>query len=160
MKNWQEIRSTIDPSTVLPHGDNDPILVLTHKEASPFGQEEKEVTFFISSNEKELHEYFLEIVLREMLFEDYVNGDAVPELQKLNFQDVLSILLEGAKKGELDDWHDGYSTLLLLKEWSKKEPNKSAYEELDDFLAKHDLNLRVEYFSSKEEAKKKHLELD
>lgn len=154
MKNWQEIRSRIDPSSVLKHEENDPALVIVRKEASPFGQAEKEARFLLSSNESDLHEYFLEIILREMLFEDYVNGDAVPELQKLNFQDVLALLLEGAEKGELDDWHGGYKTLRYLAEWSQQEPTGQAYEELNDFLKSHDLNLKVEHYKTIVEAKK------
>lgn len=160
MKNWQEIRSRIDPSSVLKHEENDPALVIVRKEASPFGQAEKETRFLLSSNESDLHEYFLEIILREMLFEDYVNGDAVPELQKLNFQDVLALLLEGAEKGELDDWHGGYKTLRYLAEWSQQEPTGQAYEELNDFLKSHDLNLKVEHYKTIVEAKKEHRDLD
>lgn len=160
MKNWQEIRSRIDPSSVLKHEENDPALVIARKEASPFGQAEKETKFLLSSNEPDLHEYFLEIILREMLFEDYVNGDAVPELQKMNFQDVLALLLEGAEKGELDDWHGGYKTLRYLAEWSQKEPTWQAYKELNDFLKSHDLNLQVEHYKNIVEAKKEHGDLD
>lgn len=160
MKNWQEIRSRIDPSSVLKHEENDPVLVIVRKEASAFGQAEKETKFLLSSNEIDLHEYFLEIILREMLFEDYVNGDAVPELQKLNFQDVLALLLEGAEKGELDDWHGGYKTLRYLAEWSQKEPIGQAYKELNDFLKSHELNLEVKYYKSLVEAKKEHPDLD
>lgn len=160
MKNWQEIRSRIDPSSVLKHEENDPAIVIVRKEASPFGQAEKETKFVLSSNEHDLHEYFLEIVLREMLFEDYVNGDAVPELQKLNFQDVLALLLEGAEKGEFDDWHGGYKTLSYLAEWSQKEPTCWTYQELNDFLKNNDLNLEVKYYETIKEAKIEHPDLD
>ncbi len=150
---WLEIRSKFNPREILAHDEKDEFLYCSHYVASPFGQEEKEEGEWLSSSKNELFAYFKEIVLREMLFEDYVNGDAAPELQKYDFDTILSTLIEGAKKGELDGWHDGVTTLLEIDEWSKNSENID-YVNLEGILRKHDLNLHVEYFSSLEEAKK------
>ncbi len=150
--NWFEIRSKSNPKQILSHSDNDEFLFVSHFVASPFGEEEKEESEWISSSKSELFAYFKEIVLREMLFEDYVNGDAVPELQKHDFSTILGLLIEGAEKGELDDWHDGLKTLLEIRDWSEKDD--ADYAELEKILHKHDLNLHVEHFSSLEDAKR------
>ena len=148
---WFEIRAKANPKEILVRGDNDEFLYYSHLVASPFGQEEKEVGEWLSSSKNELFAYFKEIVLREMLFSDYVNGDAVPELQKYDFDTILSLLIEGAKKGELDGWHDGAITLLEIDEWSKNTDSFD-YANLEKILRKHDLNLHVEHFASLEEA--------
>lgn len=152
-ENWMEIRSKADPSEILKHSNSDEYLYCSHSVSSPFGEEDKEEGYWLSSSKNELFAYFKEIVLREMLFEDYVNGDAVPELQKHDFGTILDLLIDGAKKGELDGWHDGLSTLLEISAWSEDESNID-YKKLETILRKHNLNLHVEHFASLEEAKR------
>ncbi len=146
MKDWNFIRSKVEPEGCLSHSDSDVFLKVSHKEASPFGEEAKETSKIISGEEKEVREFFIETSLREMLFDDYVNGDAVPELQNKNCQDILDILLEGARNGEFENWHDGLKTLEEIDQWISAD---SSYDSLNEIAKKHSLNLSLEYFSSK-----------
>ena len=153
--DWVKIRSLVDPYSILNHTENDAYLYVSSKEAAPFGKEEKEVGRWISSDLDSLFLFFKEITLREMLFEDYVNGDAVPELQPFNFFDLLSLLLKGARNGELDSWHDGLVTLEEIEDWANHQDNKNHYEKLENILRRHDLNLHVEFYPNKETAIKR-----
>lgn len=152
--DWNEVRKGIDPKRFLKHGSEDVYLYCSHFVAAPFGEDEKEEKEWISGFENEVFAYFKETILRQMLFEDYVNGDAVPSLQEMDFAALLSLLIEGGKNGEIDDLHDGYKTLLSLKEWSENCGINGRYEKLEAILKEHGLNLYVEYYSSLKEAKK------
>gem|GEM_PF-6852576 len=115
---------------------------------------------WISSDLDSLFLFFKEITLREMLFEDYVNGDAVSELQSLDFSELLSLLLEGARNGELDSWHNGLASLEEIEGWANHQENKNHYERLEKILRSHDLNLHVEFYPNKKTAMRESAKTD
>lgn len=154
VKDWLAIRSMTNPMSALEHSSNDVYLLVSHHVPSAFGKEDKIECMWLSSSRDSLFAFFKEIVLRQMLFEDYVNGDAVPGLQNLDFDPLLSILIEGAKNGELGHWHGGLVALQEIHDWANNESEENRYEKIEAILRTHDLNLRVEYYSSLEDAKK------
>ncbi len=153
-KDWLAIRSLMNPASVLEHTKKDSYLFISHHVPAPFGKEEGTESVWVSSSSDSLFSYFKEIVLREMLFEDFVNGDAVPGLQSLDFAPLLNLLIEGAQKGELDNWHDGLVTLEEIRDWANCVDETNRYVKIETILRKHDLNLHVEYYSSLKEAEK------
>lgn len=150
--NWIKIRSEVDPYSCLPHSKDDAFLFVSHKIATPFGREDEIEKRWLSSNREFLFAFFKEITLRQMLFEDYVNGDAIAGLERLNFSELLSLLIEGAKNGELDLWHDGLITLEEIRHWTNESDSDDRYQRLENILIKHNLNLHVAYYPSKKEA--------
>lgn len=155
MNDWQYVRSLLNPYSVLKHTDHDAFLFISFEEPAPFTSNSKHLKEeWIYSDDDSLFEFFKEIILRQTLFNDYVNGDAVPELQNLNFAELFSLLLNAAKKGELDGWHDGVTTLLELEKSINNVDTIDRYKEIEKTLRKHDLNLHVEYYKNKDEALK------
>ncbi len=153
VKDWLAIRSMANPMSALEHSSNDVYLFVSHYVPSAFGKEDKIESTWLSSSRDSLFTFFKEIVLRQMLFEDYVNGDAVPGLQSLDFDPLLNILIEGAENGELDHWHGGLITLQEIRDWANNENEENRYEKMETILRAHDLNLHVEYYPSLEDAK-------
>jgi len=155
-KSWNEIREEVDPIGEFDQKGNaqSSFLYFARREPRPFGK-----GFFlngdwlIGDDQASLFQYFLELVLRETLFEDYMNGDAVPSFQDKDFSSVLATLISGAKEGEFDSFHGGLAGLIKIEKWSKilpktKKQAAKAYQELNAILGENKLNLQVEYFTS------------
>jgi hypothetical protein len=131
-------------------------LFCLHEEPRPFGQGlEEKGDWLFNEQPNVLLLGFKELVLRELLFEDYVNGDAVPALQPKGYDEVLSLLLVGAQEGEFDGFHGGIDTLKKLKVLADKKVEKAGlaplFKEYSDLFAKADLNLKISFYESKDE---------
>lgn len=149
---WNMVRSLCNPLESFNIVKSDAgVIEFSHMVPGPFGLEEREEKgCIIHPNCALAFSMFLETIMREILFEDYVNGDAVPGLQQESYDSVLSILLHGARNGDIDGFHGGLASLEQIEEWSKtapstKEEAKIKFDELNQILDVADLNLKVTY---------------
>jgi hypothetical protein len=163
---WNKIRSEVDPIGTLDKEGNkeSSLLYFERREPRPFGE-----GFFlngdwlIANDEDTLFAYFKELILRETLFEDYMNGDAVPSFQDKDFSFILQTLISGAKEGEFESFHGGLAGLTKIEKWSASSPkgkkqSSLKYEELNHILSSCHLNLRVEYYPDYKNSMSKSLE--
>lgn len=152
-ENFKIIRSAPNPIGFMELKAQDShYLFASHDVPRPFGEaSERAESWLINPNKDVIEAFYKEIILRECLFESFVNGDAVPSLQSNSYNELLLTLIDEAKEGAIEGFHGGIDTLIAIKKWGQEDiaDSISHYKNIEDICDSNGLNLHTEFFETK-----------